>query len=153
MLTGRTWWNESVTGFSLYNSTGYLFSRWLGVGLGLGIDAYSPYVNQINQATYPVFIEARGYLMASNMAPFYNFSAGWGFAGGRSNARFGYDDQWRGGWLLHGRLGYRLGNHFTIFGGLRFQRQDRVWTHFQDQSEGKDRILHRRFELGLGLLL
>lgn len=153
VLAGRSWWNENVTGFSLYNSTGYLFSRWLGVGIGLGVDAYSPYVSQINQATYPVFAEARGYLMAKNMAPFYNLSAGWGFAGGKTNPRPGYVDDWRGGWLLQGRLGYRLGNHFTVFGGLRFQRQDRVWSNTWDQSVGKDRILHRRFEFGLGLLL
>ena len=44
VLAGRSWWNENVTGFSLYNSTGYLFSRWLGVGIGLGVDAYSPWI-------------------------------------------------------------------------------------------------------------
>ncbi len=152
-LAGNTWQGGAATGFSLHNSTGYSFNRWIGVGVGAGVDAYSPYLPFINQTTYPLFLETRGYLLAKNVSPFYNLSAGWGFAGGGTTDRPGYEDQWQGGWLAKALIGYRVGNHFSLFGGLRFQRQYRNWTSTWDQSYGQDRILHQRFELGFGLLL
>lgn len=152
-VTGNTWNGGVATGFSLHNSTGYAFSRWIGLGLGLGVDTYSPYLLNINQPTYPVFLEARGYLMAKPVSPFYAAGAGWGIAGGGSDDRFGYTDSWSGGWMAKAQLGYRFGNYFSMFAGLRFQRQDRNWTNTWDLSHGKDRILHQRFELGFGLLL
>lgn len=152
-LAGNTWQGEVATGFSLHNSTGYAFSRWIGVGIGLGVDSYSPYLQSLNQPTYPVFLEVRGYLMAKTVAPFYTLGAGWGFAGGGTDERSGYQDSWDGGWLAKAQLGYRMGNNFCMFAGLRFQRQNRNWTNTWDFSYGKDRILHQRFELGFGLLL
>ncbi|MBL7804531.1 MAG: hypothetical protein JNL02_12395 [Saprospiraceae bacterium] len=153
VLAGRTWWDENTIGVSLQNVTGYALNRWIGLGLGLGVEAYSPYVQEFNQVTYPVFVEARGYFQRKNSAPFYAFGGGWGFAGGSTSERWGYNDNWTGGWLLQGKLGYRLGNHFSLYGGLRFQRQNRVWTDTWGASEGTDKILHRRLELGMAVQL
>ncbi len=152
-LAGNTWRGGVATGYSLHNITGYAFSRWIGVGLGIGVDTYSPYLHNINQPTYPVFVEARGYFLAKPVTPFYAAGAGWGFAGGGAEDRQGFTENWEGGWLAQLQLGYRMGNNFCMYGGLRFQRQNRDWTNIWDFSYGKDRILHQRFELGFGLLL
>lgn len=153
VLTGRAYWGDYALGYSLHNSTGYAFSRIAGIGVGFGADVYSPYQDDFHQPVYPIFAEARGYLSRRHVAPFYAAGVGWGFAGNSGQDRWGYEDRWRGGWLAQLRVGYRLGNHFTLHAGLRLQRQKRIWTNAWDFSRGQDRILYRRLELGFGLLL
>lgn len=152
-MAGQHWDNSTALGVSLHNSAGYAFSRPFAVGLGFGVDVFYPYQEPLNIATYPVYAELRGYLMARRVTPFYAVGGGWGFAGRKTENRWGYQDDWQGGWFGQAMLGYRLGNHFTIQGGLHFQRQTRAWNSIWDLSYGEDRILYRRFVLGFGLLI
>lgn len=155
VLVGQAYYGGNNIGVQVQHSSGWMFSRLLGAGLGTGIEQFDP--GGSDAAVYPIFAELRGYLQPKPLTLFYNLGAGWGFAGQSSGERGGYTDSWRGGWLAQGEIGYRIGNHFTIHGGIRLQRKYRDWTSNNwwgpSDERGTDRILHQRFILGLGLLL
>ncbi len=118
---------QSGVGIGLQHSSGLKISRLLGVGIGVGIENFTPEDDDVT--TYPVFGEVRGYFLASNISPFYALAAGWGFADKKlDEAVFnGFGQEWGGGWMAQGQLGYRIGNHFTVHVGLRFQHKTRTW--------------------------
>ena len=150
-LIGQTYYGDNTTGFTLYHSIGWMFNRWVGAGIGGGVEMFNP--DSGEPATYPIFAEVRGYLLAKNMAPFYTVSGGWAFTGKNSSENWGNIDAWEGGWMAKAHIGYRLGNHFSVFGGLSFQKKTRTWDSTWGGEWGQDRILHKRLELGIGLLL
>jgi len=142
--------------FSLQHSTGYKLNRWIGVGLGAGIENMN-YLQSATIPTYPVFLEIRGYLSAKNVTPFYAIGGGYALAGKASettaNDRWwrAQSEDWKGGWTAQVQAGYRCGNHFFVYGGLRFQRKSLVWEGVN--IYGTDRFLHKRLEIGAGILL
>lgn len=151
-LVGDDYFGQNSKGFSLSHSTGWMFNRWLGVGIGAGVETYDPETSDI--ATYPIFAELRGYFFAKNVSPFYVVSGGWAFAGKNSNDNSNYIETSKGGWLAKAQLGYRFGNHFTLHCGLSLQKNTVDWqSFFWNGERGRDRILHKRLELGVGVLL
>ncbi len=150
-LIGQTYFGENSTGFTLHHTIGWMFNRWVGAGIGGGTEIYNP--DSGEPATYPVFAEVRGYLQAKNATPFYALCGGWAFAGKNSSDEWGRIDDWKGGWLAKAQIGYRLGNHFTLHGGISFQKKTRTWDSTWGGERGTDRILNKRLELGLGVIL
>lgn len=141
---------------SLQHSIGWKFRRWIGAGVGVGMENMS-YEDIPTVPTYPVFAELRGYLTARNISPFYSVGGGWAFKGAESpesdtRTWWSTNDSWKGGWMLQAQLGYRLGNHLLVYGGLRFQRKYRNWEQ-GNGTFGSDVLLHKRFEMGIGLAL
>ena len=139
-------------GLGVQHSSGLMISRWLGVGVGVGVENLAPDNDDVT--TYPLFGEVRGYFLPRHITPFYALAAGWGFADQKGD-RNNFDritEKWRGGWMAQGQIGYRMGNHFTIHLGLRLQRKTRTWDSNRN-LKGVDRILHKRFDIGLGILL
>ncbi len=151
ILAGQTYLGENTGGFTLYHSVGWMFRRWLGAGIGGGVEMFN--TDGPEPATYPIFGEIRGYFQQKNVTPFYMVGGGWAFAGKNSNDQWGNIDSWEGGWTTKMQLGYRLGNHFTLYGGLCFQKKVRNWDSVWGGERGQDRILHKRLELGIGLIL
>lgn len=151
VLVGQTYVGEKATGASLYHSIGWMFNRWIGAGIGGGVETFSP--DGFEAPSYPIFVEARGYFLEKNVTPFYTIGAGWAFTGKNAGSQWGYTDNWSGGWLAKMQIGYRLGNHFTMHGGLSFQKKTRDWRSTWGGEWGKDRILHKRLELGIGVIL
>ncbi|MBX2890219.1 MAG: hypothetical protein KF734_04780 [Saprospiraceae bacterium] len=150
-LIGQTYQGYNTVGFALNHTIGWMFHRMLGAGVGLGVELFN--VDYAEPATYPLFAEARGYLKAKNTTPFWAFGGGWAFAGNNSNDGWGFVENWKGGWLAKAQIGYRLGNHFTLQCGLSLQKKTRNWQSTWGGEWGQDRILHKRFELGFGILL
>lgn len=152
-LIGQAYYGSNRTGFVLQHSSGWMFKRQLGAGLGIGFEMFDPKGN--DAATYPVFAEMRSYFFQKNTTPYATLGAGWAFTGNTANERWGQTDRWKGGWLVQAEVGYRIGNYFNIFGGIRLQHKQREWTSVwgPDSGFGVDRILHKRFVLGIGLLL
>lgn len=155
VLPGQAYYALNRVGFQLQHSSGRMFKRWLGVGLGAGVDLFDP--GGYDAATYPVFAEIRGYVLPQKISPYYMLAGGWAFAGRANNVQTwrSTDDQWKGGWMMEVDAGYRIGNHFTVHFGLHLQRKTREWTSIwgPDSGQGVDRILNKRLVLGLGLLL
>lgn len=151
VLGGSDEYGDPYTGFMLHHSAGYALRRQLAFGLGTGIEHFRA---DGGVATYPVYAEVRGYLLARRLTPFWAAGGGWAFAGEKGQDRWGYEDSWKGGWMSFAQLGYRLGNHFVLYGGVRFQHMRRNWNSLWAGDQfGQDRILHRRLEFGAGLLL
>lgn len=142
---------ESGVGLGIQHSSGFKLNRYMGLGLGVGVENFHPYDD--NVATYPVFAELRGYLSPRHISPFYALGLGYGISGNR-NQKIGFNEQWKGGWMLQGHIGYRIGNHFIIQLGIRMQRKTRSWEDFNwNQFSGVDKILYKRMDIGFGLLL
>ena len=151
-LIGQNYFGDNAVGYSIGHSIGWMFRRQIGAGISGGVEIFNP--DDREPVTYPLLVELRGYLLPRNTTPFYSISGGWAFTGKdpaplwRNN-----NDSWDGGWCAKLQIGYRLGNHFTVFGGLGFQEKNRTWTSFWGDESGRDRILHKRMELGIGLVL
>lgn len=141
--------------FSLQHSTGYQFNRWVGLGLGIGVENLS-YRDLETVPTYPVFLEIRGYLSAQNLSPFYAVGGGWAFKGSEPDEEtsgwWAVRDTWKAGWLAQAQVGYRIGNHITAHIGVRLQHKSRTWQR-NDNTTGLDLMLHKRMEIGVGILL
>ena len=150
-LVGQNYSGQNSPGYSLHHSAGWMFSRMLGVGIGGGMEIFN--VDSGEPVTYPVFAEMRGYLQAKNVTPFFVLGGGWAFTGKNSQSPWGQIENWSGGWHAKAQIGYRLGNHFTLFGGLNFQKKVRNWQSNWGGEWGKDRMLHKRLELGIGVIL
>lgn len=150
-LAGQTYVGDNTVGFTLYHSVGWMFRRSIGAGVGVGAETYSPSSGE--PATYPIFVEMRGYLLSKRVAPFYTIGGGWAFAGKNSNEQWGSTDSWKGGWIAKMQIGYRLGNYFTLHGGISLQKKTRTWNSVWGGEWGTDRILHKRLELGIGIIL
>ncbi|MFN0013407.1 MAG: hypothetical protein ACKVU2_02565 [Saprospiraceae bacterium] len=151
-LIGASYFGESSTGIQLHHSSGWMFNRLTGVGLGVGVDHFGTNSNDV--ATYPIFAEFRSYLTARRIAPFVTINGGWAFAGNK-DSDFGTEQTWSGGWMGQANVGYRIGNNFTISMGVRFQAKERDWTTttWRGSETGTDHILHKRFVLGMGIVL
>ncbi len=153
VLVGQSFAGGNTTGFNLQHSSGWMFSRHLGAGLGLGMEFFDP--KGYDASSYPIFAEVRSYLLPRRVTPYFTLGAGWAFTGKASGERWGYIDDWKGGWMAQTELGYRIGNHLSVHFGLRLQRKYREWTSVwgPESGVGADRILHKRLVFGLGLLL
>lgn len=151
-FVGLNGWLEDdyQLGLGLHTVFGYQFNRWLGVGAGTGVDAYS---FDRDEVLIPVFLEVRGYATSAKTAPFYSLNAGYGFA-------FKNEDQFvvdaEGGLMIHPAIGLRFGadpDVNVIFDiGYRFQ-----WATYQRELEfsgirERREINFRRVALRFGLL-
>lgn len=152
-LFGESPQGDSDLGFGLQATTGLMFNRRLGVGVGLAFDNYSV-TGQNGRQVMPVLAEVRGYLSDSNMAPFYVMQAGYGFAFKEENQGV---QKANGGIMLHPAFGLRLGAredvNFAFDLGYRFQRvtQVREFSPWSNETQ-EERIWYKRFALRFGMI-
>lgn len=149
-LPNGFYFGEPQLGIGLHNLTGFQFNRLLGLGLGLGFDAFN-----IQQGEYiaSVYGEARSYPAKSRTAPFASFGAGYGF--GFPNEQTGITKA-QGGFRWHPALGLRLGAdkdlNLVIDAGYIFQTA--TYTReieFLNRTEIR-KVDFRRFTLRLGAM-
>jgi len=140
-------------GLSLHYALGFQFNRWLGAGVGSGLDSYSL---RNRYQLVPVFLHLRSFLGRTKVAPMLLLDAGYGFA--LTDRDAGITES-RGGWLLHPAVGVRFGAHpkvnFAMDIGYRFQRASYtedffIWNPGQEQEERN--LLFQRFTLRFNLL-
>jgi hypothetical protein len=150
ILAGNNYGGDAIPGLSLYHASGWQFNRLLGAGIGLGMETYDMESGS-EPVTYPLFLEVRSYWMKRRVSPYGALSLGYAWAGkvpNNWNQTVDYD----GGLFAKFQVGYRMGNHFTLHGGISVQHKTRHWGNV-DSFFGTDRILNKRLELGFGLLL
>jgi len=142
--------NEFKMGVSFHNVSGFQFSRWLGIGLGVGIETYG---TDDDEVIYPVFAEFRGYFNKKIKAPYYTLGAGYGFMATNEKE---FITEARGGWMLHPAIGLRFSgkkrNNLTADIGYKFQKAyfRRDFT-FNGDIEIRD-VLYQRLIIRVGLL-
>lgn len=148
---------EPDNGYSLQHSSGYRLNRFLSIGLGLGIENFSP--GYTDPVIVPIYVETRGYLTRQRIAPFFAFGAGFSAIAKEQQAFdfWGWQNNiqnWKGGWMAQGQIGYRIGNHFLTYIGIRMQHLELDWDNsVWGGGTGKDIHTKKRIELGVGLLL
>ncbi|GJM33241.1 MAG: hypothetical protein DHS20C18_22420 [Saprospiraceae bacterium] len=146
---GKTGENAFI-GIGLLNITGFQFNRMVGLGLGIGADAYSL---EGGETLYPVFAEARGYLFKKNVSPYYAASVGYGFAFKDRNQEL---FKARGGLMFHPAIGLRLGGsksaNMLVDVGYKFQNAyfERRFDFNGDIEERN--IKYKRFTVRFGLI-
>lgn len=138
--TGRNG-EGTVVGLGVQHVVGYQFNRWIGAGVGAGIDVYG---FNTEKAFLSVFGDVRGYLLPQKVTPFYAFQMGYGFL----------DDQRitssAGGLLVYPAVGVRLsgksGANFSMDLGYRYQASERQyewWDGFEIQKHRYHRYVFR----------
>ncbi len=153
-IKGGLLFGEDNVGVSLQTINGYQFSKYLGTGLGIGINKYGNYL------TMPVYATIKGYLSDKKVSPFYFGDVGYGFAW-KTNKN---EDQFElnnvtGGLYWQIGLGYQINfyNSSMVF-SLGYINQDskadyiyyRPWDI--DDVEISERRILRRFAFSVGFL-
>ena len=111
--------NSNGNGITLNHSVLYQHSRWIGVGLGAGIDNY---YFQSGRNVYPVFVEFKSFLVDRNSSPYVSLKSGYGFI--FSNEDLG-QEYTKGGLIFNPTFGYRIGSSgvfMDFYMGFRFQK-------------------------------
>lgn len=142
--------SEFKMGLSFHNVSGFQFSRWLGIGLGVGIETYG---TDDDEVIYPVFAEFRGYLNKKIKAPYYTLGAGYGFM---TTNKKEFITEARGGWMIHPAIGLRFSakkrTNLMADIGYKFQRAYfRRDFNFTGDIEIRD-VLYQRLIIRVGLL-
>lgn len=143
--------NTSINGGAgIHHAMGYRFSRYLGLGLGIGIES-----NDLDRARniIPVYAELRGFLMPKKITPYYALKLGYGFA--LRDALAGTIEA-KGGIHISPEVGIRFGGRdVNYYFGLEYKLQNAEFTSndwWTGAGTSTDRISYRRFELRTGIL-
>lgn len=145
--------NETELGFGLHHVVGYQWNRLLGAGLGFGLENFSG-INTNGSLVFPVFVEARGYLLQKRKTPYYSLSAGYAFA---TKDKVAGLTAAAGGFRLHPAFGVRLGANdhvnFLLDLGYVFQSVTLTWE-FNNwlQETQKHYIDYKRLCLRIGMI-
>lgn len=136
-------------GSGLHNVVGKQIRPSLGLGLGIGLDNYS----RRGETILPIFVEAKGYPIATMKQLYYKLAVGYGFAFKRES--FGIIAA-NGGYLISPAVGIRLGTpdgtNVNIDLGYRIQK-----AFFREQLINGDiderNVIFNRIALRVGLTL
>ena len=145
--------DENTSG-SLQTINGYQFNKYLGTGLGIGVNKYGNYL------TLPIYATVKGYLFDKKVSPFYFGDIGYGFAWktNKNEDLFELTDV-KGGYYWQLGLGYQVNfyNSSLVF-TLGYINQDSKadYTYYRpwdiDNVEVSERRILRRFSITVGFL-
>jgi hypothetical protein len=145
---------EENTSFTVQTINGYQFNRYLGTGLGLGINKYGNYL------TMPIYATIKGYLFDKKVSPFYFADLGYGFAWQTNKNENMFElDNVQGGLYWQVGLGYQINflNSAMVF-TLGYSNQDSKadYTYYRgwdiSNVEVSERRILRRFAISIGFL-
>lgn len=144
--------NTSTSGGAgLHYAIGHRFNRWIGAGLGVGYES-----NDLTQSRQliPLFAEARGFLLARRITPYYGFKIGYAFAL--------TDEEWgltsaKGGFGFSPELGVRFGSRaVNVYAGVEYKWQQASWTYtgwgWDGQGTYTDDVTYKRLNFRTGIL-
>jgi hypothetical protein len=144
--------NTSTSGGAgMHYAIGHRFNRWIGAGLGVGYES-----NDLTQSRQliPVYAEARGFLLARRITPYYGLKMGYAFAL--------TDEEWgltsaKGGFGFSPELGVRFGSRaVNVYAGVEYKWQQASWTYtdwgWDGQGTYTDDVTYKRFNFRTGIL-
>lgn len=155
-LRGGLLFGEESVNVSLQNINGYQFNKYLGTGLGLGINQYGNYL------TLPVYATVKGYITDRKVSPFYFADIGYGFAWKTNKNEDLFElDNVNGGLYWQIGLGYQINfyNSSMVF-SLGYINQDskaeyvyyRPWDSSTSEFKVWERRILRRMAFSVGFL-
>ncbi len=155
-IKGGVMFAEENLDVSLQTINGYQFNKYLGAGLGLGINKYENYI------TMPIYLQLKGYLYEKKVSPFYYGDIGYGFAWNTNK----YDNNFEivnvnGGLYWQLGLGYQVNFHsssmiFTL--GYISQNtsaeyiDSRPWMRNNNDVDISEKRILRRIAFSVGFL-
>ena len=136
-------------GLSATYSAGHRFSRWIGVGGGIG---YTGFDMGWALNVIPVFVEARGFLTKTKVSPYYAVRVGYGIA--LTNDANSITEA-KGGYLFNPQVGVRFGggNDVSFYMGIGLHYQKATYTtsfRFNEQVN-VEKYLFKRVEYKFGI--
>ncbi len=159
-VTGNLMFGQDNLDVALHTVNGYQYNRYLGAGIGLGIEHLQDY------SAMPVYAQVKGYLFDRKVTPFYFGDIGYAFAWGNSQPNMNYEN-----FKVHGGLYWQLGIGYQLNfpkGGMVFKfgyRNQSVKTQYSylnpwytfdsitsNSVEVQEDLVLRRFVLGIGFL-
>ena len=153
-IRGGLLFGDENVDVSAHTINGYQFNKYLGTGLGVGINKFGNYV------TLPIYANIKGYLMDKPVSPFYFGDIGYGFAWDTNkNKDFYIVEDVQGG--LYWQLG--LGYQFNFYNsalvlslGYLNQQSSADYTTYGWWSTGdidvSEKRLLRRMNFSVGIL-
>ena len=149
-LGGNDFLGNYKNAYNIHLQSGFQFNRLVGAGLGIGIDFYNINLGSV----IPIYAAFRGYAKRSNVSPYYQVAAGYGFPMMNENSAFTSSN---GGYYLAPETGIRIGasdeTNMTIGIGLQWQK-----ASYRQEFEGgtvlsnEDDYTFRRFNFKIGIL-
>jgi hypothetical protein len=134
-------------GAGIQYAIGYRFNRKFSLGAGIGYET-----NEINngRTLFPIFAEARGFLKAEKVSPYYAMKLGYSLAG--DNEFFA--ETATGGLYVAPEVGLRIGSRkVNFFCGIGYKyQQAKFTTTWGPDYFFTDKITYKRFELRTGIL-
>ena len=153
-LRGSLLFGEENTSVGLQTINGYQFNKYLGTGLGIGLNKYGNYV------TLPIYAQVKGYLLNRKVSPYYFGDIGYGFAWKSADSDAYFDVmKVTGGLYWQLGLGYQVNfSNSAMTFSLGYINQDskaeytylRPWT-IDDVEVSESRVL-RRVAFSVGFL-
>lgn len=144
---------EENTSFSVQTINGYQFNKYLGTGLGLGVNKYGNYL------TLPIYATVKGYLYDNKVSPFYFGDIGYGLAWQSNKNENTFElDNVQGGLYWQLGLGYQINfNKSAMTFTLGYSNQDSKaeYTYYRwdmDDVTISERRILRRFAISVGFL-
>ena len=134
-------------GVGLSYSIGHRLNRMLGLGGGFGIET-NDFFN--NRDQIPLFVEARGFLKAEKITPYYAMKLGYAFP---MTSDFTNNISAKGGIYVSPELGIRFGARtVTCYAGIEYKLMKASYTDFiWDGGTATDEITYRRLEVRTGI--
>ena len=141
--------NSTGAGIGLTYSAGHRFSRWVGVGGGIGFEGYAM---GWGRNVIPLFAEVRGFFTNKKVSPYYAVRAGYGFA--LTNDLNNITEA-KGGYMFNPQLGLRFGGgsdvSFYMGAGVHFQQATYIREFPFSEQRDVDKYLFRRVEFKFGI--
>lgn len=137
-----------LTGVSLSTVFGYQHNRWLGTGIGSGIEFY--HVDR-GEMVVPIFGEIRGYFLKDWSTPYFTIRGGYGLAIKNEEADI-FDAG--GGWMFNPSFGWRLSGKkgMNLFMDLGVQFQEASYEFRSGSERSNVEIFYKRLNVRMGFL-
>jgi hypothetical protein len=135
-------------GAGMHYSIGHRFNRLLGAGIGFGYESNDL---DLNRNFIPLYAEARGFLLARRITPYYAVKAGYGFAVQNDNVT---GETHKGGFHFAPEAGVRFGGQdVNFYAGAQYKIQSATYTsQWGEDFSFTDKITYRRLEMRLGIV-
>jgi len=146
---GEYYADRLCSGVGVQNITGIQFSKYVGLGIGIGLINFDDFPES---KIIPIFTEFRGYLSEKKVSPYYNLAIGYNIAAAKIENSI--DEKRKGGAFFHPAIGYKFGSDQAAFMiDLGVQIANINYEYNSETRFIKENVRYQRVVLRLGIML